>query len=158
MNFMSYNLKDKPAAIDFQIFDQNDKLLLDKKKLTHHVVKLTPKKASVYKFKLFNPNNSDVRVLAGVDCKHCGSTDDKFMDKEDFANKLQGVHKIQKDLAHYQMYLTKSKGWFYNMFELAESSSWNLMVSCMVEMACYTGITVWQVIFIKNLMVKRRII
>lgn len=158
MNFMSYTLKDKPIPIDFQIFDQNDKLLLDKKKLTHHVVKLTPKKHTIYKFKLYNANNVDVRVLAGVDCKHCGSSDEKYMDKVDFAKKLLGLHKIQKDLAHYQMYLTRSKGWFYNMFELADSSSWNLILSCMIEMACYVGITVWQVVFIKNLMVKRRII
>jgi len=51
---------------------------------------LSPKKPSTYRFKLFNPNNQDVKVLCGVDCKNCGIGEDQYMKKEDFNEKLEG--------------------------------------------------------------------
>jgi len=113
ITFMSYNISDKPTPINFQIFDQNNKKLLDKTKLNHHVVKLTPKKPQSYVFKLINPNNTDVKVLMGLDCKHCDKTRPDFMDKLDFGDKMIALGAIEKDLAQYHIYLIKAKSLFY---------------------------------------------
>ena len=158
MNFMAHNMEDKSMTVNYQIMDKDGKMLMDKKKLNHHVVKINPKKPTTYSFKLTNPNSQDVKVVIGIDCKECGEIKEEYMLKADFQEKLQALDLIQKDLGSYQLYLFRAKEMFYTQHEKAESIDWQLIVSAMVEMGIFIGITIWQIVLMKNLMVKRRII
>lgn len=160
MQFNAFNMDDSELNINYVVFDEDGNSLMSKKKLSRHVVKVSPKRPTRYSFKQTNPTNQEAKVTVGIDCKQCGDDDlrDKFMNKENFKEKLQGLDKIQKDLGVYEMYLLKAKQRVYNVAERTENLDWQLILSCLLEMGLFIAVTAWQIMMMKNMMVKRRII
>lgn len=158
MNFMADSMDDKPMNINYVIRDADKKVLMEKKNLNHHVVKVSPKKVTEYEFELHNPNSKEVKVFVGVDCKECGTESEDFMSNDDFKKKSETVKQIQTDLAQYQFSMVISKEMYYTLHETAENVDWQLIISAVVEMSVFVAITIWQVNVMKNMMVKRRII